>query len=462
MFEVLALVLAASALEDTQPGLVIENVTVIEVESGERLPSQNVEIADGKIVSVNSEPIAHDETKRVIDGSGQFLIPGLWDTHVHSVTNWSWHAPLFLAHGVTSVRNMHTSEPEGYSLIQTIKEQGSRGEAPRMIANGFIVGGGTDRWGGIIPVRTAGEAVAAANTHVEKSMDFIKVYGGISHEGYRALLAKANELGLPVDGHLPNDMRSQEAVELGQRTIEHNIAFAHGCTDWDRADALRENYERPQVEGPPGPIEFVLMVRSNEEARVEEDCIALAELMSERGVATVPTIVNSLTANPQVSMATPGQEAALPTALHARWSQMADSPFSESVAEARGPIMPYIRDEVGHYRDAGVTILAGTDLGNNFLAPGVSLLRELELLVEAGLSNEQALQAATSAPAKVFQIEDLGCIATGCIADLVLLNADPLQDISNVRAISGVVLAGRYQSKTELDHHAKLALNAVD
>lgn len=460
MFHILAFLLAAPDVEDRSLDLAIENVTVIDVETGQQRDGQTVVIDDGIIVSVSGDTVGPGDAVRTIDGSGQFLIPGLWDAHVHSVTNWSWHAPVFLAHGVTSVRNMHTSEPEGYALIRAIREQGPQGLAPRMIANGFIVGGAADPWGEIIPVSSAQEGVAAVDAHIDEGMDFVKVYGGISHEGYRALMARAAERGIPVDGHLPDGMRTQEAVRLGQRTIEHGIAFGHGCVDWDKADRLMATYERPEVQGPPGALDFMFLLRSNDEARVDEDCAALAELMAAQGTATVPTIVNGLTADARLSMATEGQESALPADMFARWSQMADSPFGAAMVTARGPVMPYVRDEIALYQAAGVTILAGTDVGNTFLAPGASLLRELELLVEAGLSNLQALQAATSAPARVFDTDALGCIAAGCKADLVLLNADPLINISNIRQISAVVLAGRYRSRTELDQDVRKALEA--
>ncbi|MEE4213050.1 MAG: amidohydrolase family protein [Parvularcula sp.] len=462
MFDSIALLLAALVSADAHPDLIIENVTVLEVESGEKLPFRNVAITDGSIISVSSEPVESGENTLVIDGQGKFLIPGLWDTHVHSVTNWSWHAPLFLAHGVTSVRNMHTSETEGYAIIREIKKQAARGEAPRMIANGFIVGGAEDPWDGVLEVVTAEDARKAVEMHRQNGMDFIKVYEGISPEAYRALMEMAEEAALPVDGHLPGRIRTQEAVMLGQRTIEHGIAFALGCSDPNKAEALQASYERPALAGPPGLIEFMLMLRAYDEARVEEDCVALARLMSDRGTASVPTIINSLTAKAELSMATLGQREALPSSLYAQWSESAASPFSEAVAKARGPVMSPIRSEIATLKEAGVTILAGTDLGNPFIAPGVSLLRELELLVEAGLSNREALEAATTAPAKVFKLEGLGCIVAGCKADLVLLEADPLESISNVRRISSVVIAGHYHSKSDLDRDVLQALDAED
>lgn len=141
---------------------------------------------------------------------------------------------------------------------------------------------------------------------------------------------------------------------------------------------------------------------------------------------------------------------------------MAQSPFGAAITELRRPIMPYVRQQIGFYREGGVTVLAGSDVGNQFLAPGVSLHRELELLVEAGMTIREALASATKSPAEVFEIKGLGCLRAGCIADLVLLERDPLDDISNIRSIAGVALAGRYHERSKLEDSASAALSDYD
>ncbi|MBW0144731.1 amidohydrolase family protein [Sphingomicrobium clamense] len=450
--------LVTLALAGTAPDLVIRNARIVDVDSGTHVMG-HVAIDAGKIVSVGDTASDTDGETTIVEAGGRYLIPGLWDTHVHSVTNWSWHAPAFLAYGITSVRNLHTSEAEGYALIRDIKAQGERGEAPRIIANGFIVGGEESEWGGMIKVLDAEDARAAVDAHIENGMDLIKVYHSMRAEQYRALIAYADERGLPVDGHLPGDIKTQEAVKLGQRTIEHGIEMSHGCSDWDKADALVAAAERPEVDGPSGPIEFAIMSRADNASRNEERCAAVAELMAEHGTVSVPTIVNTASRMALTAMATQGQENSLPRPLYERWMEMAASPLGRAVSELSASELQYYGRNIDYFRDAGVTVLAGTDVGNPFIAPGASLIRELEYLTEFGMTPREALASATTEPARVFEIEGLGCIAAGCIADLVLLDHDPLAEISNVRSIAGVVHSGTYKPKAELDAALAAALD---
>jgi imidazolonepropionase-like amidohydrolase len=199
-------------------------------------------------------------------------------------------------------------------------------------------------------------------------------------------------------------------------------------------------------------VDFALMLRTNDDARDMAACLEITEMMAEHGTVAVPTLVNNLSMSDAARvMAMPGTEASLPSSIYGQWMSMASSPQSAVIGELRGAVMQHAKDTVPLYRKSGVTVLAGTDVGNMFLAPGATLLDELELLVEAGLTDREALAAATTNPARVFEIEGLGCLAAGCTADLVLLDHNPIEAISNVRSIAGVVLAGTYHPKPELD-----------
>ena len=449
--------LLALALASSSPDLIIRNARVVDVDGGTSALA-HVAIENGKIVSVRSDVPEADAHTTIVEAGGRYLIPGLWDTHVHSVTNWSWHAPAFLAHGVTSVRNLHTSEPDGYALIRDIKAQGERGEAPRMIANGFIVGGEESMWGNMIRVLDADDARKAVDTHIENGMDLIKVYHSLGSDEFLALAAYADEKGIPVDGHIAMNVRTPTAIQAGQRTIEHNIAMVHGCVDWDKADRLAEKAVRPDVPGPAEPLDFAIMRRSEIFARDEAQCAEIAEMMAEHGTVAVPTIVNTMSRRAVEAMETVGQETSLPESLYGRWMQMAQSPLGRAISDLNDLTLETERKDIEYFRMAGTTILAGTDVGNEFLAPGASLLRELEYFEELGMTPREALAAATTEPARVFEIEGLGCIAEGCIADLVLLDHDPLANISNVRSIAGIVHAGTYKPKADLDAALAAAL----
>ena len=275
---------------NAQPDIIFTDVNIVDVASGTVIEGQTVAVEDGVIVYVGEDEITGDESTRIIIANGHYLIPGMWDAHVHSLSNVSWHFPLFLFHGVTSVRNMHTTEPNGLALIRELREELEVGQrtGPRFIANGFIVSGESTYWPQAIIVSNAAESRSVVDELIAEQMDFIKVYDELDGESYRALLEHAEQRGIAVDGHLPYDTEPLEAISLGQRTIEHSIEMTVGC-----ADPVAVRPEPTGDDALPPPLAAVDMLERYDAARKPALCQEIAEAMAVHGTSPVPTIVNN-------------------------------------------------------------------------------------------------------------------------------------------------------------------------
>lgn len=454
----LGCLLLAACTQAPSADLAIRDVTVVDVIDGTLYPTQTVLVRGNRIVAVGStEDVEIPDDAEVVEGTGGYLVPGLWDTHVHSATNVSWHFPLYLAHGVTSVRNMHTTVDEPLDLVLSIKQQVDTGAVlgPRFLANGGVLDGDPPIWPGSVVVRNADEAHAAVDRLADGGADFIKVYDRLTPEAYFAILERAKQRGIAVDGHVPFLIRPEDAATAGQRTFEHTTGINLGCAAG--ADALRNDYVRylERVANlPPYPdqlVQYLQLARRAVDARDTDLCRQAARNFREAGVISVPTLVANADPDAQGFVADSTRMSLLPRSLGAEWRAMAEGPdligeiFEGADSEAAVKNVRLLHEE-------GVVILAGTDVGNPFLLPGLSLLDELERLSEAGLSSLEVLQSATILPAQTFGLADsLGTVESAALADMVLLDANPLENIANIRRIRAVVTDGRLLRRADLD-----------
>jgi hypothetical protein len=437
----------------------VTNATVVDVETGDLRSDRTVFLAGNRIVRIAStEAIEPADSTRIVDATGRYVIPGLWDAHVHSATNADWHFPLLVAHGVTSVRNMHTTVDTALELTNRLRREVASGErpAPRFLANGPIIDGYPPSWPGALVARTADEGRTLVDSLAAGGADFIKVYDNLTPDAYRGITAEAEKIGIPVDGHMPFLVPPEDGAAAGQRTVEHTSGINLGCST--AADSLRGEYrsylERlPSMQFPESLMSFFSLVRAAGETRDPELCAETARAYAEAGAAVVPTLMIGVSdAEAERLVADSALMAMLPAAVRGQWRGMVASGPGPIAAVMEGaPWQAPKNTEI--LKEAGVPILAGTDLGNPFLVPGASLHEELRLLVdEAGLSPLEALRAATIAPARTFGLADsLGTVAEGHLADLVLLTANPLEDIGAVDSIDAVVLNGRYLDRSVLD-----------
>jgi hypothetical protein len=446
------------------PGvLAITNVTVIDATGAPPRRRTTVLIRGERIVAVGpARLVPVPRGARVLDGRGRFLIPGLWDMHTH-ITHPAFPR-LFLAHGVTGVRHMFSTN-YFCSPRQMARQAAARQEPfPRLFAAEQLVDGPASvfAWpasGNVHRVRSAGDARRAVRALKARGEDFVKVYDGLSREAYFELALEAWAVGLPFAGHVPYAVNAGEASDAGQSSIEHLSGVALACS------AQEEQLRARLLVGGKG---LAAVWRINAQAYRTYDPVkaeALFRKFAQNGTWQVPTLVQrrvwSKLDDPR--FVNDPRLAQMPDLVRQVW---------QVKQKANGVKLPYLGLEltkadleqnraefrqdlevvVPAMRWAGVRLLAGTDASVPYCFPGSGLHDELELLVEAGLNRMEALQAATRNPAEFLgRQRDLGTVERGKLADLVLLDASPLEDIRNTRRIRAVVLGGRVLDREALD-----------
>jgi imidazolonepropionase-like amidohydrolase len=442
------LVAGAASVAAQEPVLAITRVNLIDA-TGSPVQTAMTVIVEGKRISrigkSGATPVP--KTARVVDGHGKYLIPGLWDMHVHEIFG-AWIPAdekitpvLFVANGVTGVRDMGGD-------LEALKRWRSRiaeGKllGPRMIISGPMLDGPVPQFPSSAPVKDAAEGRRIVDELQKDGADFIKIQSLVPRDGYFAAAEEAKKVGIVFAGHVPDKVRAAEASNAGQKSIEHLTGVFEGCS----------TVEDELMAAPRGPGRGKFL--STYDPTRAKDLIALfvknqtwqvPTLYWERGEWLIEQ--TSAGPDPLVKYAPMAwRERAWPmftTGIEKDWST---DPFADREEFFKAELKM-----VGEMNRAGVPILAGTDtVAGVRVYPGFSLHEELELLVRAGLTPMEALQAATRNAGKYLGLADTGTIEKGKRADLVLLDANPLVEIKNTRKIQSVVLAGRYFSRADLD-----------
>jgi imidazolonepropionase-like amidohydrolase len=390
-------VLAALILQSCASGattgaasfVVITGGSIVDPAGDEGARRADVLIRDDLIVAVGLNLAIPREAAR-IDASGQFLTPGLWDGHAHlaALTDVSSAPELYVGHGILSVRDMGGDPPTLYDLRRSIVA-GSRIGPNVFLAGPTLNGQQSAPFHRV--VRNGEEARSAVHELGAEEVDYIKVHRRMSRDALLAVIAEARALDLEVVGHVPLGMGWDEAAQLGMRSIEHIFTILENELSAPRDPAVSIEAAIARIDGRRGDLIFAAMASA--------------------GTYLCPTLVafeRSITYPPELEQA----------------KRAGFAHFLAYVARAHG---------------AGVQIVAGSDVATD---PGPALLRELELLVEAGLSPREALRSATTTPAGLLHRPDLAAIAPGAQASLLILNADPTQDIRALRELNTVVLRG--------------------
>jgi hypothetical protein len=402
------------ALPLAAAGIAIQDVTVIDVASGTARPHMTVVIDEGRISRVGAaSSIQISAATRVIAGKDKFLIPGLWDMHVHLY--YKQYLPLFLAFGVTGVQDMGSD----FAKVKIWRDEIEKGSAigPRIVTSGPPVDGGPseDPKLPLIVARNADQGRQAFDQLYKMDVDFIKILSRLPRDAYFALAEQARHWDLRMVGHVPSNVTAQEAVEARQKSLEHMFGITKSVSTDEEAVRF---FERCTLTGTRVSPTLVLWLRMSH--------IDDTRLMSDPQLAIVPAPIRG------------------------KWPDVSDDPVSLKLQIWR------IYRLVALAKRAKTEILAGTDTGDPYVIPGAALQDELEQLVGAGLTPREALEAATLAPARFFEAEkDMGSIEKGKLADLVLLGANPLDDIRNVRKVEGVFSHGRYYARKDLDELLK-------
>jgi len=446
---VLLLVCPSLATIGQSTTVAIKDVAIIDVTNGKINKDQTVLIEGNKIVSVSNK-INIPQIATVIDGKGKYLIPGLWDMHSHSFTDrtFSWLFPLLIANGVTGVRDMATGM--SFDSIRIIKKEVAEGNmiGPRFGANtqrtlGFMTGPSR-------MVETPEQGRELVRLYKQEGMDFIKAYNLLSREAYLAIVDEAKKQNIPVAGHIPFAITAREASDLGQVSIEHNIDIFLSCSSEEAA--LRREQETI-VSADPRPAMRQIVEFKAMKSYDEKKAAAFFKLLKKNGTWICPTlVVFPRIMKEEDESSTDSRLKYIPATFRQQWSnRMKQIPNKLTADEKKIFVQKYLMIVAAMYH-AGVGILAGTDMMNPYLFPGFSLHDELGLMVEGGLSPLEALQTATINAAKFLHKEkELGSIEKGMYADLVLLDANPLENISNIKKINAVIANGRLFQRSDLD-----------
>ena len=446
----LCTLLLAACSEPATVGTAIRNVTVIDAVQGAR-SAQTVVFDGDRILAVQDADLPIDAAT-VIDGTGKYLIPGLWDFHVH-LTYDPRLTPvmpaLFLRWGITSVRDTGGLMDEILPVVAAMRAADSI--APRVFFAGPLLDGvdvvydGDGRPEIGIAVPTAEAAARIVSELKDQGVDFIKIYEMVRPEVFDALVAAAATAGLPIDSHVPLALRAREAGPQVD-SIEHLRNIEMDCA----ANAADLHGERLQLlqnpERIPGAdlraalhsLQRLPAVAAYDETECDAVIAALADTVM------VPTLrLNSINlAPPYERVDWDAALAQLPDAVRLEFEAESDRRRTSAPADVTyGEWSLFLTERM---QAAGVPIGTGTDTPINLSIPGYSLHEELEMLVRAGLTPLQAIESATLVPATYFaKAAEMGSIEAGKLADMVLLNADPLADISNTRRIDLVISKGR-------------------
>ena len=449
-----AAALAACAPDAEPPrGTAISNVTLIDAKNGVR-EAQTVVFDGDEIIAVQpaSTPVAAAET---IDGSGKYLIPGLWDMHVHLTYDEAFTDDmprLFLAHGITSVRDTGGLIDKIIPVVEAMRAPDAI--APRVYFSGPLLDGRYVVYDGESrpEIGTQNASIEAARANIaalaDAGVDFVKVYEMVSAEVFSALVEAAAERNLPVAAHVPLSMVASQA---GPRvdSMEHLRNVELDCAS-DSAELHEERLARLAAhDGGPGfELRSSLHSLQRLPAIANYDAARCAQTIDNlRSTIQVPTLrLNTFSLYPPYERADWDEVLAkLPEAADAEWREATAQWSTEARPEPPDTTFAeWSLELVGRMHAAGVPVGAGTDTPIGRALPGDSLHTELERLVEAGLSPLEALESATVRPAEFLSLQnEMGTIDIGRRADFVLLDADPLDDIANTRRISSVVAAGR-------------------
>ena len=445
--------------------LVIQHVTVIDATGRGPAPNMTVVVDGDRIVAVTpwKKKMRLPKDAAEVDGTGKFLIPGLWDMHVHGASDERapWSHLLFLANGVVGVRDMSgPADAHAWRATQLANEDPS----PAIYLGSPIVDGPNPVWPDSIVVADEVQARDVVDQQQQRGADFIKVYSRLSREAYFAIADEAKKRGIAFEGHVPESVTAAEASDAGQKSIEHLTRVAESCSreeatidaELSRQEALFRAPDATlsqKMESGKGIIGLDLRaIETYDDATAQ----ALFVRFVKNGTWQCPTLT---LLRAQIDDPLPADDPRLKylsETVRAKW----DGGYYKNLPPpARAALVNLSKAQfgesmkiVGVMHRAGVPILAGTDTMNPQCFPGFGLHDELALLVEAGLSPMAALQAATRNAAQFMgQLDRRGTIEAGKIADLVLLDRDPLADIHNTRAIQAVVLNGKLFPHAALD-----------
>lgn len=455
---------------------VFDNVTVIDPESGQVMTHRDVYIRDGQVAEILDGDAPAKDATQMIDGTGRYLVPGLMDMHVHLTI-----APVFkssqallLANGVTGVRDMAgdclPGGPKVFLCADALRDAHGRnvaheGFGPRILQvssapvmsekSPRLPREGQERY---MPF-TEEQGRAVVDKLAKNDIDLIKIYHPTTLEAAKGVFEQAEANGLQIGGHVPLTMDIVDAAKMGIDSVEHARDLVWDCSRWGneyRARFIKLTQGDQSVEYPTDQMTLEQSLVTADEAL----CDTTINAMVDHNVYYVPTHITR-EFDVRVTEPTYFELDALKYIGEMQWGEwkrdidnMANEP--EDVRKHYPAFFERGLELTKLAHDKGVKIMMGTDANDSMVVPGFSAHHELELLVRAGLSPMEALRAATTVPAQYLdRTDELGGVGVGKLADLVLLDQNPINNISNLQSIAGVMFAGKFYDRPMLDQKLK-------
>jgi len=431
------------SLQDT---FVLTDVNVVDARTGAILPDQIVIVEKNRIRQIGPRKCTrYPRNAPSASAHGGYLIPGLWDMHVHLVFgDWFPNAqdislPLFVANGITGVRDMGSE----LAIVQKWRNQIEAGElvGPRIVTAGPMLDGPKPRFPSSIAIATPEDARNAVDNLKQGGADFIKLQSLIPRDAVFAIADEAQKQNIPFEGHVPDSVRASEMSNAGMHSFEHLIGIFEGSSP------LEDEF----LKGDKSETKFLA---SYDPARAE----ALAQLLAKNQTWQCPTLVWERGGNllDVTDFSKDARAKYVPDSWKNKtwrtFTQQVKTEFNTDDLATRRKFVEKELEVVQLLHKAGVPFLAGTDTPPGvYIFPGFSLHEELQRFVAAGFTPLEALQTATLNPALFFHKEsDLGTVERGKLADLVLLEDNPIKDIANTQKIAAVIVDGHYLSHADL------------
>jgi hypothetical protein len=443
--------------------VLIQSVKIIDVKSGDILENRDILIKNNIISAIDTSGILKaNSTSLIINGSGKYIIPGLWDMHTHSNQHSEWlHHPLYIANGITGIRDMSGQLNERDSYWVGSKERlewntelsNNNRITPRyVLQSSYQIDGASsvpDNFPEFFKLEKEEHVDSLLSFYKNEKVNFIKVYQQIQPDIYKKLALAAPKYGLHLAGHKPMFISLEEAVVFGQRSFEHGRIFMF--ESFPKADSLRN------------PKNWKAFFSKSKKSIVEnfnpKTAIKLMTLMKENNAYWTPTLQTlkfeayahkfAFIDNPNLKYVTSARK-------DIWWGIDVRNNKKKNLSEEGNGLSTdfynAVKKQIKMANDIGVPIMTGTDVTDSYTFAGFSIHDELEDLTKSGLSNLEALQSATIVPSKFIGKEkDYGTIENGKIADLIILNKNPLENIANSKTIDGVIMNGIYYDSDKLN-----------
>ncbi|SDB31946.1 Imidazolonepropionase [Flavobacteriaceae bacterium MAR_2010_188] len=439
-------------VENDFNGIIISNANVVDVKTGGLQTQQDIYIIGDRITKIKDHTDIQFKNAQSIDASGKYVIPGLCDMHSH-IVSYDWVLKMYTALGVTGLRVMH-----GGNRIEDIFQNRKDGNYMgfEFLYGSPIIDGPGENWGGSVVASNPEEGREIVRKMHEQGYDFLKVYNLLDYETYLAIADECKKLDFPFAGHVPFSVTTEEAIAAGQKSIEHTIGMDLALQHPER---FNSRYNKTDT------LIFQDLNLYTKEFMKDLDTTKFNNVLdATKNTKTwfCPTLVmlKSFSYAKDSTFLNNGRNHYIPQEELDIWNASSSSEefpeylmsvdststnhsFREYLSLSMKMLKPMLNN--------GTKFLAGTDLSNPYIYPGFSLHDEMQLFVEAGFSELEALQTATLNPA-IFagREDDLGTVEIGKIANLLILEKNPLKNIENTLTICGLIRRGEYLDQAEL------------